>query len=233
MGLSCGLENITVIIYFDVQFGHQEPLQSVCSFTGALGAFNKKTNWNSVIFSGFSCTFLSVALEWTVFSRIPVPFAWRILLRRQGLCLSVITADSGSGRKRMRGVSVCVHVHTGTHMHKGNNLYEDACLYLYFLSSFSISVFGMPFPDSAKPTAYFLNVVFQAGKKGGRWIKLWENRLADALFFCSYKRARKAEISLGSAFFISKPVMAIVCCKWRLRFCFPVTETWKITQKLY
>lgn len=50
MGLSCGLENITVTIYFDVQFGHQAPLQPVCSVTGALGAFNKKTNWNSVIF---------------------------------------------------------------------------------------------------------------------------------------------------------------------------------------
>lgn len=63
-------------------------------------------------------------------------------------------------------MSVCVRVHTGTHAQKENNLYEDACLYLYFLSSFSISVFGMPFSDSAKPTAYFLNVVFQAGKKG-------------------------------------------------------------------
>lgn len=63
-------------------------------------------------------------------------------------------------------MSVCVHVHTGTHMHKENNLYEDACFYLYFLSSFSISVFGMSFSDSAKPTAYFLNVVFQAGKRG-------------------------------------------------------------------
>lgn len=144
-------------------------------------------------------------------------------------------SDSGSGRNRKCGVSVYVHVHTGTRTHKENNLHEDACLYLYFLSSFSISIY-LEHPSLIvrnQQPFYLMWYSRQEKKGGGSWIKLWENGLAVALLFCSYKRARKAEISLGSAFFISKPVMAIVCCRRRLCFRFPATHTWKIPQKLH